>query len=43
MRTAFGGDARWLLHPLEEEARGSERASEAFIAALSRFALLGPK
>jgi hypothetical protein len=41
MRSAFGGDLRWLLRPLEEEARESERASEAFIAALSRFALIG--
>jgi hypothetical protein len=40
MRSAFGGDHRRLLRPLEEAARDSDRASEAFIAALSRFAAL---
>lgn len=41
MRSAFTVDLRRLLRPLEEEARASERASEAFIAALSRSAVLG--
>jgi hypothetical protein len=40
MRSAFTVDFRRLLWPLEEEARASERASEAFIAALSRSAAL---